>query len=258
MTRLGGRIFAKPVAALYAVAQHRLSRPLASWARLFLVARCTWDPLPNSFVGVLAGRFAPYLEESSSRSSLDFDASLGFPGEGPYIDFCHRVSAWWPFLLFDFSWLGPKPPGACKCPSDCCSFGLQLLLFSFSCGLTKPRGEAPAFRFNPGLLRGLADVLVSPHVAPDFDSSLGFPGEGWFSFRGFRDFRVFRVLSSSLCLLNAMGTSAPRTPADCERAFRRQPVELVADRVVRPQTRWNRARLLEDFDQWLQLSRSST
>ena len=44
---------------------------------------------------------------------------------------------------------------------------------------------------------------------------------------------------------------APSTPAEHGRAKRREPVLLVADRVVRPVTRSNRAKLLEAFDSWL-------
>ena len=72
-----------------------------------------------------------------------------------------------------------------------------------------------------------------------FDSTLGFPGEGWF-------FRVWVLLA-----FPAMATIAPSTPADYNRAYRREPVHLVADRVVRPITRTNRARLAESFGTWL-------
>ena len=52
-----------------------------------------------------------------------------------------------------------------------------------------------------------------------------------------------------LLLRAAMATPAPRTPVDQERALRRRsPLLLVAGRVVRPSTRSNRARLLQDFD----------
>ena len=44
---------------------------------------------------------------------------------------------------------------------------------------------------------------------------------------------------------------APSTPAEHGRAKRREPVLLVADRVVRPVTRSNRAKLLEAFGSWL-------
>ena len=40
--------------------------------------------------------------------------------------------------------------------------------------------------------------------------------------------------------------------AEQQRAARRQPLLLVADRVVRPVTRSNRAKLAEAFDAWLQ------
>ena len=48
-----------------------------------------------------------------------------------------------------------------------------------------------------------------------------------------------------------MATIAPSTPAEHGRAKRREPVLLVADRVVRPVTRSNRAKLLEAFGSWL-------
>ena len=48
-----------------------------------------------------------------------------------------------------------------------------------------------------------------------------------------------------------MAPPAPRTPADARRAESRAPLQLFADRIVRPTTRINRAKLLEDFEAWL-------
>ena len=47
------------------------------------------------------------------------------------------------------------------------------------------------------------------------------------------------------------GSSLPETTADFERAMRRQNVELAADRVLRRETRENRARLIQQFESWL-------
>ncbi|CAE7871601.1 unnamed protein product [Symbiodinium necroappetens] len=54
-----------------------------------------------------------------------------------------------------------------------------------------------------------------------------------------------------------MDLSAPRTPADARRAELRRPLQIVADRVIRPVTRANRARLLEDFDGWLRTTQDT-
>ena len=97
-----------------------------------------------------------------------------------------------------------------------------------------PRVELPCFL--------LPTSRASPHRALlDFDSSLGFPGEGWLFL-----FRVLRVLS-----VVAMAAPAPLTPADTERATRRSGLLLQADRVVRPVTRSNRAKLAAAFSEWL-------
>ena len=75
-----------------------------------------------------------------------------------------------------------------------------------------------------------------------FDSCHGFPGEGWVFLQGW---------VSVFLLCAAMAFPAPMTPAH----WRRQPLLLVADRVVRPATRSSRARLLQDFDSWLRSRR---
>ena len=90
-------------------------------------------------------------------------------------------------------------------------------------------------------------VTMLHHFPLDFDSTLGFPGEGWFLFR------LFVVM-----LVRAMATISPATPAEHDRARRREPVQLVADRVVRPATRSNRAKLLEAFDLWLTENHGTT
>ena len=52
-------------------------------------------------------------------------------------------------------------------------------------------------------------------------------------------------------LFRAMAVPAPSTPAEHLRAAKRGPLLLVADRVVRPATRTDRAKLLKAFDEWL-------
>ncbi|CAE7191860.1 unnamed protein product [Symbiodinium microadriaticum] len=91
----------------------------------------------------------------------------------------------------------------------------------------------------------LSVTAAAPFAPLGFDSSLGFPGEGWAGL--FLWGVLFRV-----CLCAAMDQAAPRTPADALRAEARRPLHLVADRVIRPATRSNRARLLDEFDSWLQ------
>ena len=177
MTRLGGRIFAKLRAP--ACCCPLCCGPTPSQSPFGLVgSTLSGRPLPNSFVGVLAGRFAPYLEESSSRSSLDFDASLGFPGEGPYIDFCHRVSAWWPFLLFDFSWLGPGPASALltAAPSDCSfwSFPFRVDLRNH---VVKLRPSVSILAFSEALLMSWSPRMLPRTSIPLLASlaRVGFP-----------------------------------------------------------------------------------
>ena len=92
----------------------------------------------------------------------------------------------------------------------------------------------------------LFEATVLLLLGLDFDSTLGFPGEGWFLFRVF------------LLLPCAMAVVAPSTPAEHARARKRSPVLLVADRVVRPATRSNREKLSSAFDVWLQESHGTS
>ena len=89
-------------------------------------------------------------------------------------------------------------------------------------------------------------VLVCCFSLSAFDSSRGFPGEGWF--------RVFWV---SLFASVAMAAPVPSTAAEKARAERRRPLSLIADRVVRPVTRDNRAKLTTAFDEWLREIRNT-
>ena len=228
----------------HALSPLRFRRPVASWIRLFLALTCC------------------------GRPALDFDCTLGFPGEGPF-PFLHLLSCSSHSCLVEpavdfFCTSGPvvkglllfpcrllcsshscavKPTcGACHLAFASCasshSFGLVVeLLFSFShaplCAHSRPR-----FAVEQPFLSFQAAYLHRPFL--DFDSTLGFPGEGWF---------LFSVCP--LALACAMATIAPSTPAEHGRAKRREPVLLVADRVVRPVTRSNRAKLLEAFGSWL-------
>lgn len=94
---------------------------------------------------------------------------------------------------------------------------------------------------------------------------------GWFGFWTFRSGRSrittnrppkylhlhsrsrFPLLSMLMFAIfwSAVAPIAPETSAELERARRRQHVELAADRVLRKETRENRARLLQQFETWL-------
>ena len=78
----------------------------------------------------------------------------------------------------------------------------------------------------------------------DFDSTLGFPGEGPFLLW------IFIVSSSSLPLLPSAGL-APRNAADAARAAKRSPLGLQGGRLVLPRTGSNRAELAAAFSSWL-------
>ena len=186
--------------AWHAVSALRMRRPLASWARLFLLVALDCPSERCFLLSLISGPFSRWIS-GADHSGLDFDSTLGFPGEGP--SFFNLVG------LFPFSLFSP-------CASSH-SFVFVVELFLLS-------SEAAAF--------------LLPRL--DFDSTLGFPGEGWFWFRVF------------LLIPCAMAVVAPSTPAEQERARRRSPVLLVADRVVRPVTRSNRERLSSAFDEWLQ------
>ena len=108
----------------------------------------------------------------------------------------------------------------------------------FSLGFL-PLVSSPRVELAHCLLQTCCTLPLRPRF--DFDSSLGFPGEGWAFL--FRVFRVLRVV--------AMAAPAPLTPADTERATRRSGLLLQADRVIRPATRSNRAKLAAAFSDWL-------
>eukprot|EP00435_Cladocopium_sp_Y103_P069119 s624_g32.t1 len=90
------------------------------------------------------------------------------------------------------------------------------------------------------------------HFLLDFDSTLGFPGEGpptrlisW-TWNPISLATLFLVLGLSHGML-------PRHRADEQRAAGRQVRPLVAGRPVQPATRTNREQLLEKFEKWLEL-----
>ena len=198
-----------PAPAWHSLSALRMRRPLASWARLFLFVALAGSRDRCFLLSLISGPFSVWLSETD-HSGLDFDSTLGFPGEGPLCPSCHPVaSAFLRLRAFLPAW------PVCACASSH-PFALVVELFLLY------------FEAATSLLLRL-----------DFDSTLGFPGEGWFRFG-------FLVL-----LPCAMAVVAPSTPAEHERAKRRSPVLLVADRVVRPVTRSNRERLSNAFDEWL-------
>ena len=207
-----------PIPVVHSLGRLRLRRPLASWARLFLVVLVARVGSSESFLSTLSGRFAPLLD-TGPFCPLDFDSILGFPGEGPLLGLVPLAgllglgSALSFVGCFTTSWPILGPPRAFQCSRRPFSIGLFSLGFLACCG--SPRVE-PLFRVPPTCFACL------PWITLDFDSSLGFPGEGWWL-----SFRVFRVF-----LVAAMAAPAPMTPADTERASRRAGLFLQADRVI--------------------------
>ena len=274
-----------PAAVLHRIGALRFRRPLASWARLFLVSRLKEGSCPR-LAEWLAGHFAEHLPDKPGGYFREFDSTLGYPGEGPLCSVCPRPrrhhlpsgcpcfrareasSASFGFLAF-FSFCVPLKRASFFLPALCfaglcfvlaclCTLNipvyaplplpLQPILRSSSaqrvsackCGSWTVPVER-CFILSPLCTSSLPDSFPSPLRPPlPFDPTLGFPGEGWF-----RVFGVFWVL------FRAMAVPAPSTPAEHLRAAKRGPLLLVADRVVRPATRTNRAKLLKAFDEWL-------
>ena len=266
--------------AFYSLGQLRLRRPLASWARLFLVAAYAFD-FATSLDGWLAGRLGTSPRLSVRHDLFPFDSTRGFPGEGPYAaTFLLGPGLGLLLVIHPLVWGVFLLGRACKCPLDRSAFTSEFLVLApsknfgtFAFCLTACNGHlgppcawpglemrpwpaaAPVTHSSSAGLPGAASSwipLQGPAFGPlrDFDSSLGFPGEGWFLFRVFRAFGGFWFLASRA----AMASPAPRAPAELERAARRQTSNLVADRVVRPATRGNREKLLSEFDNWLSFS----
>ncbi|OLP77151.1 hypothetical protein AK812_SmicGene42825 [Symbiodinium microadriaticum] len=213
-----------PIEALHGLGSHRLSRSLASWARLFLVAVLRHGPPTQLLCDSLAGRHAPLAAPYVADCRRDFDSSLGFPGEGPF----------------------PSALAICSRSRPLCTFGCHGLSFSLSqlalCearALTNVPLLGPHFLFRNhrlcNTILALTWVLLAvcpaagPCVFLGFDSTLGFPGEGWVWLLVF--WGAFRVDLSF-----AMDPAAPRTPADAARAEARRPLHLVADRAERIST----------------------
>ena len=211
-----------PLAALHNLGSLRLRRPLASWARLFLVFSSAQLGLSSGLLRLLSGRFSPLLSDGPRPEQCDFDATLGYPGEGPSFAFGLRFGdfSFGPLWLPALFWAGASSTGL---------FSWGPLPLVGSPWVEPHHCLLPACRTSPAWAR------------LDFDSSLGFPGEGWAFL-----FRVFRVFSVA-----AMAAPAPLTPADNERATRRSGLLLQADRVIRPATRSNRAKLASAFSEWL-------
>ena len=218
-----------PTWALHGLGARRFTRPLASWSRLFLLVLSSWGPPSSLICSALGGSAEP---RPSGGCLRDFDATLGYPGEGPVPSNLNVTESLPPLLP------GPFLEGALE----------HAWLFFVPLALTWARATSPVpfsctdLGFTTTWI-SLASLLLWTSLS--FDSTLGFPGEGWSLFR------VLLGIWGVGSLVAAMAPPAPRTPADARRAETRAPLVLFADRVVRPSTRANRAKLLEEFDAWL-------
>ena len=77
------RLFERlPVPAWHALSALRMRRPLASWARLFLLVALGCPHEKCFLLSLLSGPFSAWLS-GEEHGNLDFDSTLGFPGEGP-------------------------------------------------------------------------------------------------------------------------------------------------------------------------------
>ncbi|CAE7745598.1 dnc [Symbiodinium sp. CCMP2456] len=222
-----------------ALSESLVGRPLASWARLFLVLVAERVGFSEALLHTLAGRFASELGRSPDHSVLDFDGTLGFPGEGPPLEdrcFSERLQ----YLCYGFATL-LAPTALLFTASWTFCFHLVFSPLAFGLSWTKLKSFVCSLRVELFFSLVPSCDTLPAWLYLDFDPTLGFPGEGWVFW-----FRVFGVLVAA-----AMAAPAPGTPADADRATRRAGLLLEADRVVRPVTRSNRARLAEAFSQWL-------
>ena len=163
-----------PLPVLHNLASLRLRRPVASWARLLLVLLVSKTGLSDVFLRSLAGRFSPLLSDGPRVPGLDFDATLGYPGEGPSSALLGALGVV-PLghLLFC---LGPQAGGHL---SGFSVGGASFPSPSFPCGLFCLGFLPPvsSFRVEP-----LSCLLPACCTSPDWtrldlDSSVGFPGE---------------------------------------------------------------------------------
>ena len=158
-----------PAPVWHAVSAVRMRRPVASWARLFLLVAFD-SPSDKAFLeSLLAGPFSCWLS-GDVHSQLDFDSTLGFPGEGPFLSFSEPLSS---FVGLSGCFLSARSFDLCA-SSHSFGFVVELLFLSkaFAC-------------FLPLL---------------DFDATLGFPGEGW---------GLFRVLALLSCAMAVVVPSTP-------------------------------------------------
>ena len=213
----------------------------------------TFVPCPLDFCSSASGcvPFGPTFVRPPRPSSppvLDFDSSLGFPGEGP-----------------------PAPGGVCRRPlgPPVLDFGSSLgfpgegpLAF---CGVPQPAFRPPVLDFDPSLgfpgegplaCRASTPRPSRPPVV-DFDSSLGFPGEGPFlqskcAFSlGFLAFWCFQGVQGQVPVAASHGSLLPRSARDRLRQERRGTGDLPAGRPVEPVTQKNREALWASFCDWL-------
>ena len=217
-----------PPEALRGLGELRFRRAFAPWARLVLVAVLSRGPPSQLLCDVLAGRHAalpatgtlmPVLA-SLVRAPALFPTLLA-----PHLSFSPSRSS--PIVGLEH-----RPFGLFLLASFCFSFATALFITpAFGFGLSLPR----SFLLTPSYAR-----LSTPPLASLVRGWLF----GWLLFWG----------SSGLQGVLAMDLSAPPTPADARRAELRRPLQLVADRVIRPVTRANRA----DFDHWLRSTQDTT
>ena len=232
----------------------QLRRPTANWLRLACLLVGFRSPRPLG--GFLRALGSPgRSERSPSRGPHSFsegcpepllpfpsfDATLGYPGEGPGpLGFCPQVGGHRSFLRCAGVSFGLGQKLWCAVRGDeggpthgLCTVLLSHLLFRPP---SWPLGPFP-FRFGS---RPFASSQTSPLSTeglrlpllplPSFDSTLGYPGEG---------------------------PVPPRHHRDAERGEARAASELPTGRPVLPRTRSNRAALLQAFDSWLRQQSSS-
>ena len=220
----------------HALAVLKLSRPLASWARIFIVVTCVQR------CGALSAAAFPVASEGSSPSSPfePCDGEIARPSvhcglllicaAAVVLSCCLPLLGW-------FASRGPPFSEACRESNrrPACGAGRHLCS---RLQVAKPFYPRRSFSRSPSP-RLLSSTFLSL-------LSLCLTGSASLFGAGF----VVRVVVLS-SLARAMATPAPATPADARRAERRGPITLVADRIVRPVTRENRAKLALAFDTWL-------
>eukprot|EP00435_Cladocopium_sp_Y103_P034036 s1336_g8.t1 len=208
-----------------------LRRPFANWVRLFTCLRPApygWYSASDSWrfmhhkLKHFPFRFA-LRHAMSSASMMDFDATLGFPGEGP------SFSLFWIFIVFGLfrRWIFPVFRRIALWTFFVFCSALSFLDFGFSSVFAQPATTRPPFLcrrsstgsgfFRLWILRLAPFVLVFPC---DAVASHGYPLQ-------------------------------PRDAGDKTRAAARGTLELPEGRPVLGQTQKQRDKLYAGFEEWL-------